>query len=291
MTKSSKKGCPADGEKIKELRNRLGKTQRQLIESIGVTLRTLARAENSENISPSNLQAIAGALGMPVEEIRRDADEVGDPHRINLRLNRLEPLKASKLIKMLQDDVSEIHVEFEIDPDEAMGEQIAETIELCEWFRSYHEKASWAWQKDSDDPDPTGELSASARIRKIGRLNSLLQKLTEGDVRLFTGTYADWNWAVEKYAHWPEGTFRKAFIHSRKFLMVGFTDHETDYLTRTVQVFGTKEMAIKKAWDHNMSNRVPPDYLAELDLPPDVLEKYKKAFNDQRDSGGSDERN
>ena len=107
MTKSRRsKGIPADGKRIREIRNRLGKTQEQITEDPGVGLRTLARAEKGENISPGALQAIAGKLGVPIEEIRRDVDEVGDPRRINLRLNRLDPVKASKLIEILEEEPS-----------------------------------------------------------------------------------------------------------------------------------------------------------------------------------------
>ena len=74
MTKSSRKGIPANDEKIKELRGQLGKTLEQLTKGAGVGLRTLVRAERGESISPGALQGVAYKLGVSVEEIQRDAN-------------------------------------------------------------------------------------------------------------------------------------------------------------------------------------------------------------------------
>jgi transcriptional regulator with XRE-family HTH domain len=63
---------------IRRHRDRLAWTQRQLADAAKVTERTVQRAEDAQGLSAETLQAIAGAINVPLDDLRRDvvADQV-----------------------------------------------------------------------------------------------------------------------------------------------------------------------------------------------------------------------
>jgi transcriptional regulator with XRE-family HTH domain len=63
-------------QNIKAAREHLAWTQAQLAEAAGLTDRTIQRAEAGEPVQAESLQAIAGALDIPVELLRVDMEEL-----------------------------------------------------------------------------------------------------------------------------------------------------------------------------------------------------------------------
>lgn len=60
------------GQNIKNIRSLRSWTQEQLADAAEVTSRTVQRAEAGEPVAAESLQAIAGALGVGLDELRRD---------------------------------------------------------------------------------------------------------------------------------------------------------------------------------------------------------------------------
>ena len=64
------------GERIKYHRKRLGMTQEQLAERIGVSAQAVSKWENgTSDPSTSNLCALAKLYGIPVEELLHETQE------------------------------------------------------------------------------------------------------------------------------------------------------------------------------------------------------------------------
>jgi len=57
------------GENIRQIRKTMGMNQKDLAEKIQVSHQTLSQIENSEEVSPEQLDQVAKALGVPVELI------------------------------------------------------------------------------------------------------------------------------------------------------------------------------------------------------------------------------
>jgi len=72
MNKLPIKGILPDGKKLKELRKKLGKTQKGLIQGSSVELRTYQRAEQGLPILPEILQQIGLLLSADLAQLRLD---------------------------------------------------------------------------------------------------------------------------------------------------------------------------------------------------------------------------
>lgn len=274
MANGMTKRVKADGKRIKQLRSDLAKTQRQLTDGIGVTTRTLQRAERGERISLVYLQSIAGALGVTVDEITANGGDRGDPQRINIRLNPLDPPTASKLLKFLEDGVNRIEIEFAVDPDEKLGEWLAEIIELCEELR----------ERAFNEPvGPDGELTPSTKIRKIGRLNTLLRELGVQEVGVYLSTYTEWHVGSTQLSS-PDGPVDFNYPFVVKSLVIGFSSRDAERLTRNVPRI-SRDGCVRIAFESNLRMRVHPNLIDwewwfGTDIGPGLYEKYTEAYDE-----------
>jgi transcriptional regulator with XRE-family HTH domain len=115
---------------IRAHRERLAWTQRQLADAAKITERTVQRAEDGSVMSAESLQAIAGALNVSIDDLRRDLDaEKLKAFVAKYKTVRLEVIEhASQLQRLivqtdasffdctveeddLQDDAAEFHQE------------------------------------------------------------------------------------------------------------------------------------------------------------------------------------
>lgn len=83
------------GANIKKLRDTRAWTQEQLAAAAVVTERTIQRAEAGQPVAAESLQAIAGAFGVALEDLRRD--EAGDAAKRELKNYETIPLVKVEL--------------------------------------------------------------------------------------------------------------------------------------------------------------------------------------------------
>lgn len=256
------KGVLPDGAKIKKLRKQAGKTQKGLINRTVVMLRTLQRAEQGKPILPDMLGAIAASLGVTSDEIRISASTDDRAPRSIVRLRRLDPPSASNMVKLFRDGVDRMDIEFDLDPDQSTAELLAEAAELSEEFRANE----WDWEgwfEATSDPEALqkNKFTPAQEIRKIGRLNTLLQALADSGIFPFLGAYTEWALSCgEKVG--PVGSFNLNIPYMIKVVAVLFSTEPADYVTKNI-VDSSWEKIEYKAILRNLIERVPPNYIQE----------------------------
>lgn len=163
------------------LRRQSGLSQHDFAARFAVTTRTLQRAESGAPILPEMLNAIAAGLKIASAElVLAVPDAVPAPfvescsERVRLR----RTASARELTAAL-DQVRDLAFEYDIDPDEAAAEDLAEATEIVEQLAKL----------------PGGRINEPASVvRRLGRLNRLLAGLDGRGIGFFVGTY--WEPAV-----------------------------------------------------------------------------------------------
>ncbi len=269
-TTNTSRSVKPNGKKIKARRNELGKTQKALIhnnpDAAGLRLRTYQRAEQGKPISPYNLQTIATVLGLEYLDVLEN-ENAGD--KSTRRLNRLVPPSASTLVLFLRDDVDNLWIDFEIDPDEEQAEILAEMAETCERIRC----ASIFDQFEGEDK----YLTPTEKIRVIGRLNTLLNQLFEAGVYLFYGSVIGWRIDYFTNRRGPLGVFTVSYPQIFKRAEIIFSSIDEDFRYRDRR-FKTREKAFADAIAQNLGFTGGPVHPAYVDTPFAFAVAYKATF-------------
>ena len=135
---------------------------------------------------PEVMNGIARTLKVSREELIKSKNEatvglviprpLDDPHYELVRLQRFT--SATKLAERI--GIGTPYFEFDVDPDEELANQIADTVELIEALRKSRRQGFGSLP---------GGLSGADRIREIGRLNGRLNALSESGVHVYCGWY------------------------------------------------------------------------------------------------------
>ena len=287
------KGVLPDGAKIRKLRRQAGKTQKGLINNTVVMLRTLQRAEQGKPILPDMLGAIAASLGVTSNELRKGASTDDSKSRPIVRLRRMAPPSASNFIKHVRDGVDRMDIEFDLDPDQSTAELLAEAAELLEEFRAnWHWEFWWAATSKSEGLQEN-KFTPAQEIRKIGRLNTLLQSLADSGIFPYLGTSIEWILDIGMTSS-SAGAFNVHVPYTIRVMAVRFSTDPANYVIKNIADHSWEQIE-KKAIYWNKMLGVPPDYIEQkLDLYPvyadenekraEFLENYKKVVNDQHSS-------
>ena len=258
------RSAPANGEAIKLLRVKAKKTQKELIRSSQVDLRTYQRAENGEAISPATLREIAGLLNTTFEVSVKNNDQTDGGQ---VRLYNCGGRGALQILKLLQKAPGSVRYSYDLDPVPEEAERIAVVVDFC----NAHTNKSFS----EEDPAYLGDASA-AYIRAVGQLNEKLSELAKVGVNLFLGSYMYWTTLWERLPVEPHQEYMLP-IQERRVLLE-FSARSDDFIL--VDGPPDQESEIYQydvAAEFNYNKRVHPDAL-EAACDWHELDRFKK-FN------------
>ncbi len=255
-----------DGRKIKELRRRRNKTQKELLHGHyeEVKVRTYQRAEQGKPISRDNLEAIANILEVEVGELIAE-DNVGESD--HLRLKRHTPASGSKLFATLRDQVDDLQIEFECEPGEEQAEKLAETCELLTTIQRSGESGP-PWGDPEDDVfEPPAE-----KVKAIGRLNSAIGWLEKHEIRLFCGVYVTWgSFKSEIKFSGPRGAVSAYAPCKIKSAKIVFSSVKDDHIRSSKRQSGPRDGLFGFSIQQNLENKLKP---ADVDLAIQELSEF-----------------
>ncbi|HVZ03270.1 hypothetical protein [Hyphomicrobium sp.] len=274
MTEQKKtKGVLPDGNAIKQLRKKLGKTQKGLIQGTTIELRTYQRAEQGVRILPEVLGQIAVVLRADPVALRANKNEVSNGSAV-FRLQSISNAGGNQLVKELQTSwTDKIDYNFKINPSGAVAEEVAELVDYCQEL----EITAHSNRKP---------LSPANKIRAIGKLNDLISNLAAKGVFAYVGSYNEWDTKRQAVGEmiWEEsGEPIEARTPSiRKRIRVVFAHEDTDLITGTYSTWSTRESAYERAIAKNLELGIHPDWLQEhWVFDDDFIEEYRAAFERQ----------
>lgn len=176
MRRPGARGIHPNGAKISRLRRQSGLSQQGFAARFAVTTRTLQRAESGAPILPEMLNAIAAGLKVASAELVLDAPEAVHAPRVdpcNERV-RLRRTASAREITAALSEARDVAFEYDVDPDEATAEHLAEAAEIVMRLTK----------------PPEGRMDEPASVvRRLGRLNRLLAALAARGISFFVGTY------------------------------------------------------------------------------------------------------
>ena len=252
MTKAAQtKGILPDGKKIRELRERVGKTQKGLIQGSGIELRTYQRAEQGRPILPEWLQRISVLLNTDLKELRIEKDHAPNAKEL-FRLQCISENGANKLLNELQSLFGKVEYRFEINPTTKDAEQVAALVEYCQELVI----------SNCDEEDKI--LEPASKIRAIGRLNDMLTSLASKKIYVFTGEYQLWGVQIVKVrTPEPDGLVIKAsFPNLSTKLRIVMKNDAAPHINETYSPWrSTRENAYQQAIAANLEAGILPDWL------------------------------
>lgn len=220
-SRNSPRGVRPNGPRIKELRKRAGFSQRDFAARFAITARTLQRAESGERVLPEMLNSIAAGLKVASSELDLEPMESStgstrfEPHYEQVRLPRTA---TARQITAVLAQVQQLTFEYDIDPDEETAEDVAAAMEIMERLVG---------------KSGANELEPSAHVRLLGRLNSLLGRLEQQNIRVFTGSYWEPTVTIEDEPTLDRPTqYCRVETVCRGIMLIGQVDAR--YLTRRV---------------------------------------------------------
>lgn len=269
-TSNHAKGVKANGAKIKELRLKANKSQKSLIHSSTVELRTLQRAEKGQPVLPAILQQIAQLLDVPLTDLTL-AD--ADPDESNAyRLYNARTVGGRKLYSALHDWGVHYHYSFAIDPDGTLAATIADIV------RYFQSLAISTIDDHVHDP--------AQKITSIGAINDQLAMLEDNGIWVYFGKYKEWTVKKENIRFGPEltggGTVSPSNLSVSEHVKLRFSAENCGYLTDTFFEIYSRERAQKQAFKDNLQRGIHPDWLEDcssLVFHRSFLDAYREAYD------------
>jgi hypothetical protein len=184
--------------------------------------KTLDRARKGYSISPESMQYLAQVFEVEVSDISIEDDQpVAHKRLVSMKFMRTESLKGFPKDFFGTTDFEDedklnpliVEARLEIDnPQEEQTEIAAQLIELVEAM--------------------LGPQSASEKIRSYGKLNSLIQKLKEIGIHLFTGCYRSRDGVLPIF--YGGKTEFSCIVISNRLLLIFAADQKSKTLTRPI---------------------------------------------------------
>lgn len=271
MAKRSK-GIPADGKKIQELRKKAGKTQKGLLSSSTIELRTYQRAEKGEHILPELLEQIATLLGTQLKDIRADkATPAQVPN--SYRLHNLLVVGAHKFLKELQGHHSRVNYDFAINPNSALAERVAEMIDYCRHFEITINDGS------------VQTLDPASAIRVVGALNDRAASLSTDGVHVYFGRYTEYDIRKDEHTLFPtEVTGGDPIVPYHAVpdfrLRIMFSNESSEFITKTFSSWLSFEEASVRSVKTNLKLGIHPDWFEPnpFGFDEDYVSAYRAAY-------------
>lgn len=184
-----KRSVALNGAKIKKLREKAGKTQKELIRDSQLTLRTYQRAEQGLPISTGVGRHIAGIFKTPLEEIVYSPANAEAPSKA-LRFQPCNGKGGMNILKEVRYGRHKLDFDFEVDPNAEVAKLIAEIIRVCE-------KAS----------AKEGHLENAELIEAVGQLNAKLTALHEHGIHVHFAKEYFWQHEIKGSPYHVEPDF------------------------------------------------------------------------------------
>jgi len=260
------KGILPDGKKIKELRKKLGKTQKGLVQGSGVELRTYQRAEQGLPILPEILQQIGLLLSADQAQLRLDRTQPAEQEN-SFRLHCVSTDGASRLVTELQGWSSKVEYRFAINPSGEVAEKVAATIEYCQSLAVTNSVAP--------------RLSPANKIRAIGQLNDMLGELALHEVHTYAGSYYTWDDREEIVADlvWEQDgepiSYKMPAIESNLRLVFSHKAHP--FIVGTYSSWQSKQEATSRAITWNLEHKIKPQWINEP-FDDEFTNAYREAY-------------
>ena len=250
-----KRSVALNGAKIKKLREKAGKTQKELIRD-QLTLRTYQRAEQGLPVSTGVGRQIAGIFKTPLEEIVSSNANAESPSKA-LRFQPCNGKGGMNILKDIRCGRYELDFDFEIDPSAEDAKLIAEVIRVCE-------RAS---AKD-------GLLENAELIQAVGQLNAKLTELHEHGVYVHFAKEYFWRAEMKGSPHYVEPDF-SVWVPSIELRFSFIFSEESAIISRPQSSWYEKTQVYRRC--HRLN------YKAGLSIEQIrmVLASYQQEFADQ----------
>jgi len=274
MRKKKSRALRADGAKIRNLRDKTRKTQKELLRGSTVGMRTYQRAEQGLLISPAVLREIAGLFNVNLGTIVRDPTE---PRGETVRLYPCDGRGGLKILNELQLSNATLSFNFDVDPYGEAAAQIADVIRFCE-MSEYSQ----------------GRLDRAEFIEAVGVLNGKIAQLYSVGVNIHFASYHVWEGisqdVLDQIIRIPMIQKRHRFIFSE----------QSGILQRMMPPWQTYEEVCKHCHVGNFNRGIQPEqlrrFLEERDGPfadDDFIVAYEAYYdsmlpNVENDRGGAD---
>jgi transcriptional regulator with XRE-family HTH domain len=254
MPRGSKSVTP-DGKKLRALRAKARKTQKEVIRGTRVQLRTYQRAEKGEPISQEILGEIAKCYGLSLGDLM-----MGLPREANRSRVRLEPCDGKGARILLRDLrlASELKIRFEVDPYGEVATIIADIVRFCKMHHA----------------ESREEIEEDAFIEAVGELNGKIAELYSHGVNVLFVNYLYWTIEDHPIADpsvlCPTGRElfcgqnprARAPMMDSRFSLV-FSEESTGVCEELISPRETKETAYRQANEDNFQLGINPHDLEE----------------------------
>lgn len=279
---SKAKGIPADGEKIKALRQKLGVGQKGLVQGSTVELRTYQRAEQGGSILPEILQQIAILLKVDLEEIRNDTDRGETPRRASgFRLNNALKAGANKLMRCLREGCWQVNYEYEINPDAELASEVASLVRDLE-----------IWHNEECRPKKPHPYTENnwREVEYIGQFNEQLNALHLSGVHLFFGYVRAHVPAPCETLFFPTevtgGNGIRPFDVAGRVILIMVFSHESGDTLPYQDGYYTAPMARRLAMRRNIELGIHPDWFdgSHFVFDQKYVAEYRAMYAEERPS-------
>ena len=254
------KGVTINGGKIKRLRQKEGKTQKELIKGTQLTLRTYQRAEEGKPVSASVGRDIAGIFKTPLAEIV-SATTKSETTSNSLRFQPCNGKGGMKIMQELRHGIYSLDFEFEIDPNAEVSKLVGEVVRICQKVGSGEE----IFKNDT-------------LIEAVGELNEKLTTLQERGIHVHFAK--EYYWRVDKkdvpYSE-PDISVAVPRIEAQ-FNMV-FSE-ESGVISRALNNFFTKVQAFNRCHRFNYKAGISADLVREIDRISFFSDEYADGYEE-----------
>lgn len=261
MQKKVSRSSVPDGPKIRKLREKTGKTQKEFLRGSQVTIRTYQRAEQGKPITRSLLSEIATLLRVPVADIMLST---GSEQRSAVRLQACDGRGGAALLTDLQTLWGELKFDFRVDPYGQVAGLIADVVRFCKMNQA---------SIDSFLEEPEF-------IEAVGELNTKIAELYTHGVNIYFASYLYWD--VDDYSDDVDGkTYSLPIMRERLKLIFSDAPHEQAEIS--IPAVERKESAYKRANARNAGRGVQPSDIAALvagGAPGSSTAEYSSAYED-----------
>jgi transcriptional regulator with XRE-family HTH domain len=240
----SQRSARPDGAKIKNLREALGKTQKELLRSSPVHHRTYQRAEQGTAISRAVLSQIATLLRVPVADIMFK-DSSRPEQRASVRLRSCDGRGAAKIVSELQTLWGKLEFEFQVDPYGEIATLIADVVRFCQMNHA----------------DTLGKFLAEPEyIEAAGELNTRIAELYQHGVNIYSASYLYWDSEASK-----DDDGKSIFLPQLcERMTIVFHDGPETLTEITVRELEQRDAVYRRCHARNYAAGLTPDYLVLL---------------------------
>jgi len=219
-SKGENRGVVANGSKIKELRKLRGMSQKGLKAASNLSESTLKRAEQGARVMPEVLAELAKCLKVRIEDISHSTDKtVGETPtsaRPGFQLVRLQQItSAQDIAKRTSSYPDGTKFEVLLDLNEGLAEKVAKAIEAIEGL-SMNE-------------------GAAAHIRRLGKLNTLVQDLAANGAFIFVGGYYERSISSEE-GEYEDARWTTYKAYEKAIALIEFSSEDVRHQKREIRI-------------------------------------------------------